>query len=294
MLLDRNLFARTVELARGSEAAPDHRTAAAVMAFAQCVDIELEPALAVIEGLASQTEGHTTHELALFFAANNLHPSEFADVALGRSRRLRSGPLPVDGKACWAASTQQITEYSFVYPLVLKIGLIELEGGPMPDRMRRFLDWTCETWYFSAAATILAAMCFSGAAPRGVLKSLRDNDRSRALKGLRNCAWDLTYVTCWGELLKRQNQEDCLHLFCSLDKALLRIAQLMLVEPHVSDAQIAATLREFLGASIYDHYRRVMERKDDPARPANRIGQKGADATQRVVAELEQRIILAV
>ncbi len=83
----------------------------------------------------------------------------------------------------------------------------------MHERMRRFLDWTFDNWYFSAVATTFAATCFSGAAPKGALKRLRDSDRGRALKGLRNCAWDLTYLIFWVGLLKRQNQENRLYVF---------------------------------------------------------------------------------
>src|ERR1700680_867550 len=164
------------------------------MAFAQCADMTIEPTLAVHEGVATQVENHANQDLAMFFAADNLHPSEFADITLGRSPKLRSKLHPAEGKTNLIASTQAIRQYSVVYPLVLKIGLIQLEGGSIADRMRRFLDWTHDNWYFSAASTVFAAMCFSAATPRGALKILRDNDRRLALKGLRNAAWDLAYV----------------------------------------------------------------------------------------------------
>jgi hypothetical protein len=228
VMLDRNVFARIVELANGCSAMPDHRIAAAVMASGQIANMTFEPALAVYEGVATQAENVAPHDLAMFQAADNVHPSEFADIALARSSRLRSKLVPADG-AIESIPAQRIREYSFVYPLVLKMGLIELEGGPMADRIRKFLDWTYGNWYMSAPATILAAMCFSGSTPKGILKSLRDSNRDLALKGLRNCAWDLTYVTWWGELLKQQNQQNCLYLFCSRDKALRRVAQQMLV-----------------------------------------------------------------
>jgi hypothetical protein len=48
-----------------------------------------------------------------------------------------------------------------------------------------------------------------------MLKGLRAEDRNLALKGLRNCAWDLTYVTWWGELLKKQKSENRLNLAAS-------------------------------------------------------------------------------
>lgn len=272
ILVDRNIFARIVALAAGTKASPDHRIAAAVMAFAQCADIEIEPALAAMEGAATQAKKQALHDLGLFYAADNLNPSEYADIALGRIQKVRTRPPPFQSHVDWAALTKPFKHYSFVYPLVLQIGTIELNGGPMAMRMRKFLDWTYDNWYFSAPATLFAALCFSGSPPRDALKYLREPNRSKALDGLRNCAWDLAYVTWWGELLKRQDQENRLYIFCSLDKTLRRVAGSLLAEPEATDAEIAKTLRGILGIPIYDHYLRLIARKDDPARPANRIG----------------------
>jgi hypothetical protein len=289
MLLDRNVFARIVELAKGRPATPDHRVAAAVMAFGQCADMAFEPALAVYEGVATAAQNDAPGDLALFRAADNVHPSEFADIALGKCSRLHTNIVPakVEPKLI---STLPIQQYSFVYPPVLKMGLIELEGGPMADRMRRFLDWTYATWYMSAPATILAAMCFSGTPPGHAFKNLRQRDRNLALCGLRNCAWDLTYVTWWGDLVRLQSQDNCLRLFCTRDKALGRVAQLMLVEPNSGSEDIEGALRQLLGASVYDHYVDLIARQDHVSRPVNQKGFSGVERGREIVSVLEQEL----
>ena len=290
MVLDRNVFARIVELAKGCSATLDHRIAAAVMVFARCAKIDFEPTLAVHEGVATQSENDSLHDLAMFRAAANVHPSEFAEIALTRSSRLLGKLLPAQVTANLTASTQRIRQYSFVYPLVLKMGLIEIEGGPMADRMRRFLDWTYSNWYMSAPATALAAMCFSGVAPKGALENLRNRDRTLAPKGLRNCAWDLTYVTWWGELLKRQSREQRLHLFCTRDKALRRVAQQILVKPHSAGEEIAQELRQLLGTAVYDYYAQLAARHDDPGRAVNRVGPASVDLGRQLASALEQQL----
>jgi hypothetical protein len=253
----------------------------------------VEPALAVIEGDSSQLADRTAQDLALFYAADNMHPSNFADLAAGRARRLRGAPLRAGDKVNWTAPVKPIREYSFVYPCVLEMGLIEMAGGPMPERMRQFLDWTYRNWCFSPAATILAGLCFSGSAPKGVMKKLRDVDRSRALKGLRNCAWDLAYVTRWAESVKRQSQETRLHVFCSFDKALCRVARLMFVESNRSDSEdaVADKLRELLGVDTYDYYRRLIKCSGEDDRPANRAGCLRA---RQIVTELERQVVEAI
>jgi hypothetical protein len=290
IVLDRNVFSRVVDLAKGSPAKGEQqKIAAAVRAFAQCGDINFLPTLAVYEGEASQAASDAANDWAMFLAADNLDPWNFASIALGKSSHLSTKLAPVPDDAILIAS-QPTPEFSFLYPLVLNVGLIELQGGAMPDRMRRFLDWSYSNWYLSAAATVFAAMCFSGTPPKRALKDLRNSDRSLALKGLRNAAWDLTYVTCWVQLLKRQNQENRLYMFCTRDKALRRLAHQMLVKPHVADEDIAHELRALLGSEVRDHYLRLVARQGDPAREVNRPEFERVSHGRQIAAGLEQEL----
>jgi hypothetical protein len=62
MILDRNVFARIVELANGRPAALEHQIAAAVIAFAQCAGINFAPApdLAFSDGRRNGGSAMTT------------------------------------------------------------------------------------------------------------------------------------------------------------------------------------------------------------------------------------------
>ncbi len=289
IVLDRNVFSRVVDLASGRPAGSDHRIAAAVMAFGQCADMIFQPGLAVHEGLASQPKDVAAHDLALFHAADNLDPSEFVDIALSKTSRLKSrlDPEKPDDRSI---STQSPHLFSLMYPPVLKLGLIQLEGGPMADRMCRFLDWTYSNWYMSAPATVFAAMCFSRCPPRNIFKDLLNRDRSLALKGPRNCAWDLTYVTSWGELLKQQSSENRLYLFCTRDRALRRVADQVLAEPHLGDQDIRQKLSETLGVGVYEHYVQLAALQDDPLRAINRVGSGGVALGRQMAEELELQL----
>lgn len=293
MLIDRNVLARVVALARGDLAKEEHRIPAAVMAFAQCAGIAVEPDVALYECMASRPENRAADDSAEFRAAVGLDASEFAGVALGRSLRLGDRLCSGPEESALTQLVQPPWQYSFVYPAVLAIGLIELEGGSMPQRMRRFLDWTYENWYFIPAATVFAAICFSSKPPRGVLKDLRHCDRSRALKGLSNCAWDLTYVVWWLELVKRQSEGNYLYVLCSLDKALRWVARHLLADPRVEEKHIESLLQDLLGTE-YEHYVRLMAGMDDPERVINRnrLDTNAAAAHRiRVVAALECQLI---
>ncbi|MGA1999226.1 MAG: hypothetical protein ABSG52_04485 [Terriglobales bacterium] len=290
MLVDRNIFGRIVALANGTSAKQAHRIPAAIMAFAQCAGIDFEPNLALYEGLATQAKNNAVRDLAMFRAADNLHPSEMADIALGRSLKLRSCLSPTSKTPDLTRLEKPIRQYSVVYPLVLKIGCIELEGGPMAHRMRRFLDWTFDNWYFSAPVLVFAAVCFSATPQRAVLKHLRHSDRSLALKGISNCAWDLTYLTLWLQLLKRQDRENLLYLFCSCDRALRCVAQQLLARPDATEGQIESSLRQLLGAVVYEHYVRLNEQKDDPTRLINQVGIDIGNHKAQIITALEQEL----
>lgn len=223
------------------------------MAFGQYADILFEPSVALQEGKATQSGMDADTELAFFRAADNSDPTHFANIALMRTDSLPAPLSPVPS-AQPLTFPDCLSQYSVVYPIVLKIALIELDGGAMEERMIRFLDWMYESWIMSAVATNLAAICFSSSPPRGLFKHLRHSDRQFALKGLRNATWDLAYVMWWRQLLQRQSRENRLFLFCTRDRALMKIAKQLLAPPDLSDVDVQQNLQSILGARAYKHY----------------------------------------
>ena len=284
IVLDRNVCARVVELAEGRPATHDNRIAAAVMAFGQCANIKFEPALAVYEGIATKAKNGASQELALFRTADNMHPSNFADIALGKSSCIIIEPSPAKVHP-EVISPQRLREYSYIYPAVLKIALLELVGGPMALRMRSFLDWSFDRWYMIAAATALAAMLFSPSPPGKALKDLRNSNRSLALEGVRNCAWDLTYITVWLELLRMQSDKNCLYSFCSRDKVLRRVAQHMLGGPNTE-----TMLQGLLGTDVRDLYVQLVARQHEMGRAINQSGSRDAAYGLQITSTLEQQM----
>ena len=296
MLLDRNIYARLLRLAKGHPASDDYRIPAAVMGFAQWAGILLEPNMAIYEGCSTQQGEEPARDIAFFRAFDNLHPSILVDIALGRTKQL-SAPLNMQPVMEELRSIgQPLRDFSIVYPLVLKIGLLELGRGRQAERMRHFLEWMHTEWYYSPPVTIFAAMCFSDNAPRGVLKHLRSDDRQRALKGVRNAAWDLAYITYWGQLLKRQDREKCLWIFCSLDKALRRVARSILATDDDIGVAVRGSLCELMGeaagANIYDYYAKLQACLEDPERAINRTrGEERTTHHRKTEASLERALL---
>ncbi len=87
LLPDRNIVSRLAQIAKGeSLEGPDcwqKQIASAILAFAQCLDIKIEPSVAFHELAPTQGNDAAHDELAWFRVADNGNPQEWVDVALG-------------------------------------------------------------------------------------------------------------------------------------------------------------------------------------------------------------------
>jgi hypothetical protein len=158
--------------------------------------------------------------------------------------------------------------------------------------MLRFLDWAFQDWYFSAASIALAARCFSHLTPRGALKNLRSRDRNLALQGLKNAAWDLTYITWWLQCLKRQDESKSLHVLCSCDKLLRQLAQGLLVPSDGVRRNDEHQLMNLLGTRVYDHYKELVTKIDTVARARNCKQASFTEYKTNLIESMEQEILL--
>lgn len=226
--LDRNVLTRILALARGKPPTNAHRLAAAVLAFAQCAQIEIEPNLALYE--VAHHDGNATagSELALFRRADHVHPGYWAEIALGREDCLGELPeiahrLKPEAKTNF---TMPLRRWRRNYILCLKLAELELGAGNATERLRAFVRWSYHEFLLGGPALALAAHYLAPNAPRKrLMKGLRSADRERALEGIRNAAWDLSIVSQW--LLDAEQQEKCyrLVLLTSFDAGVHRVAR---------------------------------------------------------------------
>ena len=96
MVPDRNVASRWIQAVRGDRPlTAQHRTAAVLMAFAQCMDIDIEPSIAFHELATGDGMTVALEELGWFRAADNHPTGEWVDLALGRIERLSPSTPPV-------------------------------------------------------------------------------------------------------------------------------------------------------------------------------------------------------
>lgn len=237
LLPDRNVVTRMARIARdGSVGRGDKPTLLALdlMAFCQAMNINIEPGLAFHELAQVMGDEVANEELRWFRVADTGERATYwIDLAVGRSDRLPS--LAPDAPEDLPLSLPP-HRWRCNYAAMLMATALELDGTLSPvERFGRLLDWMMKEFILAGPAAMFCTKFLSPRAPRaGLVKGLRSPDRNRALAGVRNAAWDVTYLS---ELTKRAQPgryATARCIFASADRALAELAPLLLID--VEDA----------------------------------------------------------
>lgn len=197
LLPDRNIISRMARIAReGAIGTRDHPTDIAVllMAFAQAVNFDIEPGLAFHELAQRENNQSALDELRWFRTADTGgHAREWIDLALDHKTSIAIGEASAEETVNLAAP---IRRWRCNYVVAMKIAALELAPGKPADKLMALLDWLKEDFLLASPALIFAARYWAPNLPRaGLIKHIRAPDRSRVLKGARNAAWDITYLS---------------------------------------------------------------------------------------------------
>ncbi len=283
-LIDRNIFSdviaiikgENVELRDGRDIGP-LRIAAALMAFLQCANILIEPNLSLYEYAATKLSSAAADELKLFRKADNLHPRIYADIVMRRKAKITEEEL---NRLSAIPSPEvdfglSLRYWRFNYTIALQLALLELRAISQEQKMELFLQWMCEEFFIGASATFFASLFFSTKRMRGMVKKIGSANRDRALLGVKNAAWDLTFITTWAKKVEQFQKTNRLWLLCSRDKALVRIASCLFTTSK-DDKVIMEKVRNIFvdhwgeksGTNLYAYYLWVVKNLDDKHRQA--------------------------
>lgn len=242
VLPDRNVVTRIAAIAEGRARFPLDRPsqlAANLMAFCQCMGLDFDPSIAVHELAHSEGNEVANRELAWFRTADQ--PQALAWVSIARGRAQSLGDLEIG----------EITDHDLARPLdrwlrnnvaALKIAELELTHRKPLDRALALLEWMMDEYFLAGPAAIFASMYFSpNAARKRLIKQLRSEDRERALAGIRNAAWDMTYLSDLTLRMRSEGDGPGRYIFASGDRGLAKIARLIPIdaEPHQLEDELA-------------------------------------------------------
>lgn len=232
ILPDRNITSRMARIARDGVRVPfDYPTRIAVrtMAFAQAMNIVIEPSIAFHELAHCEGNNIAHEELRWFRAADHGQARDWIDIALGRRERLGTiepGQLLTDDLAF------PLHRWRSNYLVALKVAELELTKMRYVERALRLFDWMVNDFLLAGPAAIFATMYFSPrSARRRLIKHIRSPERERAIKGIKNAAWDMTHLSMFAERAGSSEAERRRYLFATADRNLASIAPVLMVDP---------------------------------------------------------------
>ncbi|MDM8359661.1 hypothetical protein [Pandoraea communis] len=238
LLPDRNIVSRVAQVARGEPLDGQRKKAAAVLAFAQCLDIQVEPSIAFHELAFSQGNSAALNELAWFRAADNSAHQRWIAAGLGRTGNTvpLASPLPTE----YFDLAKPLVRWRRNYIAALKMGELELNANLSPfEKVSTLLEWMRDDFILAGPAAVLAFLYFAPNSPprRGLLKSLRSDDRQAALAGAKNAAWDITYLSDFAQRINEAGESPSTrYILATLDQRLRDLARFVIGEHHEIDA----------------------------------------------------------
>jgi hypothetical protein len=128
------------------------------------------------------------------------------------------------------------------YIILLKLAELDLKGADRATQITELARWMYEDFIIGGPALIFAIYYLTPNSKRkGLLKNLRSNNRQKALDGIKNSAWDVTFLSDWILRISRQKTENKLTILCSLDRNLIRLANML--SPRLNDPDSPYLLR---------------------------------------------------
>jgi len=284
-LLDRNLVSRAVDLARGQLVEHSRggsnvdRVAAACMAFLITAQVLTEPSIALYELVESVADADGQADLDSFRIADHLHPQAYLEVALSRAPGIHpdlidEARLLVDAQYAQDRTRKQA---DLQMPLrhwrrhrcaLTQIALLERRSLTGAEKFRQLLEWSVEPGFFDGLAIALAARLFGRAnLPGRLLKSAQSPEPEKCFAGVRNAAWDLTYVSYWS---KRSVEDEGkrIWILCTYDKNLRDLARVAVGEETAVTEIFTQNWPPAAAGILHQHY---LDARDRAQRSEDRL-----------------------
>lgn len=297
---DRNILSRLMELMRGDSPSGEHRVACGIQVFAQVTEAYIEPNIGLYELESGISDSDAQREMEVFRRIDSTHPQILANIATGSSNSIEHADIKdgIVGPEAGANFEAVLDSWRACYSACLKIAALELAQLAPEEKMLELLRWFEEDLCFIAPGIILANRYFAPNARRkGLFKGLRSDNRDTALAGIRNAAWDLTFIYAWMNDVRSMQNTGRIVIMASLDKRLHSIARSLVVvgedDLQAENSQERLLEEEFFtswgavrGKRILDAY--LMAQTHRITYPEKR--ELTYDYTKKVERELEEAI----
>ena len=89
------------------------------------------------------------------------------------------------------------------------VQFIRTEGMEPIDKFIKFMEWYCDNLLIAESIVVYAAMVFTNTPNVEFPKKSKSNDFEKIVRGIKNQAWDITYITTWSTLYYHENKNTC-------------------------------------------------------------------------------------
>ncbi len=273
-LVDNNILTRVISLASGDPVPEEESQAkgylisSAVIAYLKIGNFEIEPGISIYEKGFSSNHSQAKGELHLFRVADNIRVKEWTDVALGRKKEISRNAINdsetiVSNANCEKTQknySHAITPWKYNYYFLLKAAEIWKSSNNNVIKACNFIHWTEKESFLSDVPSIFIMVFFSPNRYSKMIKGINSLSGRKVSHGLKNAAWDLTYIKMWARHYQSSDPSR-LWLLCSNDIALRSIAKILFNDSEQSNKPVLKLLQKYWNTSdaqrIFDVYNQV-------------------------------------
>lgn len=249
--LDLNVLIDVLSVARITKDKTQERRklGAAVIAFFQCANIQIEPNIAIHESSRQAEE-----EVTLLRRIDNAHSADLIKVAFGDLPHLSENQLPPVKLISFPEGfAERLHGHQAIETGVLKIASLMLDKEKSPfSKMEEFLRWSYQDCIFAREALHLALMEFSGKCLGKILKSPSGDHAKFKEKQISNAVWDLMHARNWAKSLSEQSLSNEVLIFCSRDRTLQSLARDLVIDTDdvlQTEHQLLSLFQRYWGSS---------------------------------------------
>lgn len=306
-LVDNNILTRAIALARGmevpygSEQSKGYILAAATMAYLMAADFLIEPSMSIYEKASKSSHDAAVEELYYFRVADNIHTTEWINIALERKRQIASEELEIAKHHASRIKQAHESNYAKIlnpwkvnYYFILKAAQLWKSNNDDVAAAEAFVSWMAEDSFFNPVSTVFALIFFSPKRLSKMIKGINSDSSQKFHDGLKNAAWDLAYITQWAKYCRNADQ-DCLWLLCSNDRALREIALWYLADVSIQNP-LYSLLKKYWGNKkakrISDTYDNTISKVDRNESKRNLALSERFRSVDMSICELERTLLL--
>jgi len=237
VLLDNNIQTRVIALANGYviNGSADHivayKLASAAMAYFILSGFKIEPNISIYEKASKTSHDDALEILKNFRVADHIHPQCYVDIALGRIEKIPDEEIE---KAVNLVSTEtkvsnnsdftkRLNEWKYSYLFILKAVELWKTVGTDLQKAEKYIEWMANDIYFSNVSSIFSLILLAPNRMSRMVKGINSNNVQKLSEGIKNAAWDCTYIRHWLKLINNSPSDNICFL-CSNDNAMKKIA----------------------------------------------------------------------